>query len=198
MDDNSSKKDQDEPENKYSYRKFLVMYEEHLLKVKNDKQFWVHGKMMQFSKDSLGIFDNRTKIRFFLVWMVTAKWFENFIISLIMFNSLLLGIKDYTDVNDTKDINQFVNNIEPLFMYSFLLECIAKIIATGLILGTNAYLSDGWNWLDFTVVITSLVENIPAMSGMSGLRTFRLFRPLRSLTTMPSMKLLIGTVLSSV
>ena len=192
------KKDQDEPESQNSYRKFLAMYEEHLLKVRNDKQFWVHGKMMQFSKNTLGIFDNRTKIRFFLVWMVTAKWFETMIISLILFNSLLLGIKDYTDTEDVGAINRFVVNIEPLFMYSFLFECIAKIIATGLILGTNAYLSDGWNWLDFIVVITSLVENIPAMSNMSGLRTFRLFRPLRSLTTMPSMKLLIGTVLSSV
>lgn len=33
---------------------------------------------------------------------------------------------------------------------------------------------------------------------MSGLRTFRLFRPLRSLTTMPSMRILIGTLLQSV
>jgi hypothetical protein len=83
-------------------------------------------------------------------------------------------------------------------MYTFLFECIAKIIGSGLILGTNAYLSDGWNWLDFTVVVSSLVENIPAMQSVSGLRTFRLFRPLRSLTTMPSMKLLIETLLSSV
>ena len=32
---------------------------------------------------------------------------------------------------------------------------------------------------------------------MSGLRTFRIFRPLRSLNTMPSMKIFIGTLLSS-
>jgi|TARA_B110000285_G_scaffold233166_1_gene306141 hypothetical protein len=36
------------------------------------------------------------------------------------------------------------------------------------------------------------------MKNMSGLRTFRLFRPLRSLTTMPSMRILIGTLLQSV
>jgi hypothetical protein len=81
------------------------MYEEHLIKVKNDKQFWVHGKMCAYSKDSLGIFDNRTKFRFFLVWMITAKWFENTIISLILFNSFLLGIKDYTDTEDKSSIN---------------------------------------------------------------------------------------------
>lgn len=35
------------------------------------------------------------------------------------------------------------------------------------------------------------------MKNMSGLRTFRLFKPLKSLTNMPSMKLLIGTLFSS-
>lgn len=71
-------------------------------------------------------------------------------------------------------------------------------MAQGFILGRNSYLSDSWNWLDFIVVVTSLLGEIPSMQNMSGLRTFRLFRPLRSLTTMPSMKLLIGTLLSSV
>ena len=83
-------------------------------------------------------------------------------------------------------------------MYVFLLECVAKILAMGFILGTKCYLRDAWNWLDFMVVVTSLLTELPTMQNMSGLRTFRLFRPLRSLTTMPSMKLLIGTLLSSV
>ena len=64
-------------------------------------------------------------------------------------------------------------------------------------MGQNAYLSEAWNWLDFIVVVTSLLENLPGMDGVRGLRTFRLFRPLRSLATMPSMKLLIGTLMSS-
>ena len=65
-------------------------------------------------------------------------------------------------------------------------------------MGNNSYLSEAWNWLDFIVVVTSLLEQLPGMNGVSGLRTFRLFRPLRSLTTMPSMKLLIGTLMASV
>jgi hypothetical protein len=83
-------------------------------------------------------------------------------------------------------------------MFVFLGECISKVLAMGLILGNKCYLRDAWNWLDFMVVVTSLLTELPAMQNMSGLRTFRLFRPLRSLTTMPSMKLLIGTLLSSV
>jgi hypothetical protein len=84
------------------------MYEDAISRVKNDRQFYVHGKYVSFSKNSLAIFDNKTKIRFFLVWVVTSKWFERFIISLILFNSALLGIKDYTDENDVTKINRFV------------------------------------------------------------------------------------------
>ena len=68
----------------------------------------------------------------------------------------------------------------------------------GFIGGKGTYLSDAWNWLDFIVVITSLLSILPSFSNVSSIRTFRLFRPLRSLTSLGSMKLLIGTLLSSV
>ena len=48
------------------------------------------------------------------------------------------------------------------------------------------------------MVVASFLQQFPSMKNMSGLRTFRLFRPLRSLTTMPSMRILIGTLLQSV
>ena len=64
-------------------------------------------------------------------------------------------------------------------------------------MGNSSYLSEAWNWLDFIVVVTSLLENLPGMDGVRGLRTFRLFRPLRSMVKLPSMKLLIGTLMSS-
>jgi len=67
----------------------------------------------------------------------------------------------------------------------------------GFIAEQGCYLRNAWNWLDFIVVITSILENIPGMSNISGLRTFRLFRPLRNLTTVPSMRTLVGTLLQS-
>lgn len=65
----------------------------------------------------------------------------------------------------------------------------------GLFIGKGSYLRNAWNWLDFTVVITSLLALTPTMGNVSGLRTFRLFRPLRNLTTVPSMRTLVGTLL---
>jgi hypothetical protein len=179
------------------WRKKRQDLEENLLTIKDDCTFFVHGKYIKYSNRSLGMLDNKNKFRIFLVWLINHKWFENFIILLILVNSLLLGAKDYTDYDNVTPVNRFVESCEPFFTYMFLMECVSKILGMGFILGNKCYLNDAWNWLDFTVVVTSLLEFLPSMSNMSGLRTFRLFRPLRSLTTMPSMKLLIGTLFSS-
>ena len=116
---------------------------------------------------------------------------------MIFINSLLLGCKSYTDTDNITPINKFVESTEPFFTAFFLLECLVKTAAMGIMFGKNCYLDDPWNWLDFLVVITSLLTAIPSLESISGLRTFRLFRPLRSLNTMPSMKIFIGTLLSS-
>lgn len=52
---------------------------------------------------------NRNPIRVALVWLITWKWFDRVVIALIMFNSVLLGIKDYKDKNDETDINKFID-----------------------------------------------------------------------------------------
>ena len=66
----------------------------------------------------------------------------------------------------------------------------------GFVAERGCYLRDAWNWLDFIVVVTSLLQFvIPA--NVSVLRTFRLIRPLRSLSSVPSMRLLVSTLISS-
>lgn len=67
----------------------------------------------------------------------------------------------------------------------------------GVIFHEKCYLRDGWNWLDFIVVITSLIQSLPGMSNVSALRTFRLFRPLRSLSAFPAMRVLVSTLFQS-
>lgn len=157
----------------------------------------MHGKQYHFSKTSFGLLDNKNRLRIACVWIITSKWFENSVSLLIMINSLLLGLKDYTDTENSSSINQFIEAGEPFFTAFFVIECLAKTTAQGIIFGKNCYLDDAWNWLDFLVVVTSLLVAIPTLKSISGLRTFRLFRPLRSLQTMPSMRIFIGTLLSS-
>ena len=92
------------------------------------------------------------------MWITQAPLFENVTVFLILLNSLFLGIKDYTDKENLTDRNRFVEEMEPFFTWIFLGECVSKIIAQGWILGANSYLTDAWNWLDFLVVVTAMMQ----------------------------------------
>ena len=61
----------------------------------------------------------------------------------------------------------------------------------------NAYLRDGWNWIDFIVVIVGIIEVIPGIPNLRALRTLRVLRPLKSIKAIPSMRLLILSLLRS-
>ena len=93
--------------------------------------------------------------------------------------------------------NKLVDESEYIYTALFTGEAVIKIIAMGLIKGENSYLKDAWNWLDFIVVITGLLTIMLNVENVSGLRTFRIFRPLRGLSTLPSMRVLVGTLLAS-
>ena len=105
---------------------------------------------------------------------------------------------DYTDTENRSWRNKLVEYSEPIFTTIFTFEWAVKVIGLGLIIGKGTYLADPWNWIDFAVVISGLLSALPQMANVSGLRTFRLFRPLRSLSTLSNIKILIGTLISSV
>lgn len=43
--------------------------------------------------------------------------------------------------------------IEYVFLVIFTVECVMKIIAYGFVAHPGAYLRNGWNLLDFTIVV---------------------------------------------
>jgi len=161
-------------------------------------EFEAHGKTHSFSRRSLFLFSNSNIFRKGVVWIITHRLFDNFIVFLIMLNSIMLGIRNYGDPDNLTNVNQVVEKSDIFFTISFTVECLLKIVGMGLILDRGSYLRDAWNWLDFLVVVSSLLTEIPQLKSVSGMRTIRLMRPLRSLTTMPSMKILIATLLASV
>jgi hypothetical protein len=48
----------------------------------------------------------------------------------------------------------------------FILEAVLKILSQGFYKHRNAYLQNWWNFLDFAVVITTLVEIIVSLTSM--------------------------------
>jgi hypothetical protein len=75
----------------------------------------------------------------------------------------------------------------------FTLEAVIKIVAMGFVGSEGTYLRDGWNLVDFVVVVSWLFELLTQLFSFPGinlrpLRTLRLFRPLKAMKTVPSLR----------
>lgn len=127
----------------------------------------------------------------FCARIVKATWFERFIIALIVYNGILLGLETSSDFRDNYQgvliwSNRFIVTI-------FVLEAIFKIIAVAPVFGR--YFKNGWNLFDFTIVVLSL---IPASGELATLaRLARLLRVLRLISVVPELRLIVATLIKS-
>ena len=99
-----------------------------------------------------------------------------------------MGFKDYLDRENKTPFNQAVERLDPYFNVIIVTECVLKIIGQGFIVGRGAYLRDGWNWLDFFVVLGTVIQEIVKLfvegatdAGFAAFRAIRLLRHLRLL-----------------
>lgn len=134
-----------------------------------------------------------------LVYFACSNLFENFIILLIFLNSVVLAIYDYNDRDNLTPYNQKLEHIGQVFTIMFAGEMVLKILAQGFIIHKNAYLRDAWNWLDFVVVVTGIMEMMElSWFKVRALRTLRVLRPLRSIKAFPKMRQLVSSLVGSV
>ena len=172
--------------------------------VKRFSNFKVHGKEFLFAPSSCG-FDESSRFRQLVIWVATHPQFEHFILMMIIANSIILAIQDYSVVDpvtlepkvDGSWRNMIVESSEPVFTWVFFIECVLKVIAMGFISGPGSYLRNGWNWLDFIVVCAGVLTLFD-FPNVSAFRAIRVLRPLKSLTIVPGMKVLIVSLLSAI
>ncbi|XP_046801240.1 muscle calcium channel subunit alpha-1-like [Lucilia cuprina] len=77
-----------------------------------------------------------------------------------------------------------------------------KIIAYGFVLHTGSYLRNGWNFLDFFIVVIGMIST--ALSNLvkegfdvKALRAFRVLRPLRLVSGVPSLQVVLNSILKA-
>ncbi|CAM9159310.1 unnamed protein product, partial [Lampetra fluviatilis] len=75
---------------------------------------------------------------------------------------------------------------EPYFIGIFCFECGIKIVALGLALHRGSYLRNGWNVMDFVVVITGILSMLGGSFDLRTLRAVRVLRPLKLVSGIPS------------
>jgi len=131
-------------------------------------------------------------------------WFALFVFVSIMVSSVCLAM-DGPTLDDDSDFKMVLNILDVFFTVIFTIEMVMKIIVYGFIFTPEAYLKDGWNVLDFLIVLTSVLalpsnaalssdaENSPFKS-LSMLRAFRALRPLRMINRSPGLKCVMDAI----
>jgi Na+/melibiose symporter-like transporter len=72
---------------------------------------------------------------------------------MILINSIVLALFDYTDRTSQTFHNQVLDKINFIFTMIYAIEALLKIIAYGFYKSRTAYLKEPWNILDFIVSI---------------------------------------------
>ncbi|CAF0938668.1 unnamed protein product [Rotaria sordida] len=140
------------------------------------------------------------KLRRTCIKLVEWKPFEYLVLFTIFCNCAALALSKPLPNNDTTPMNSALEQIEYLFLAIFTLEVILKIIAYGLCLHPNAYLRSGWNLLDFIIVVVGFLSVILVQYNVQGfdvksLRAFRVIRPLKLVNGVPSLQIVLNSIL---
>ena len=86
----------------------------------------------------------------------------------------------------------------------FLIESILKSVAYGFICGEEAYLRDGFNQLDFAIVLISVSNlilsatmDVTTLQGLKAVRALRALKPLRVVSRNEGMKMVISSMIKA-
>jgi len=106
---------------------------------------------------------------------VEEKKFKNFILGVIIFNSVQLGLMTINDLNTT--FYNILKYIDMACLVIYIIEMILKLIAYNIV----GYFKSLWNCFDFIIIIFSVLSEFTIISSLNIMRSFRIFRSLRSL-----------------
>uniref|UniRef100_A0A4W2E687 Voltage-dependent L-type calcium channel subunit alpha n=1 Tax=Bos indicus x Bos taurus TaxID=30522 RepID=A0A4W2E687_BOBOX len=146
--------------------------------------------------------------------IVEWKPFDILILLTIFANCVALGVYIPFPEDDSNTANHNLEQVEYVFLVIFTVETVLKIVAYGLVLHPSAYIRNGWNLLDFIIVVVGLFSvlleqgpgrpgDTPHMGGKPGgfdvkaLRAFRVLRPLRLVSGVPSLHIVLNSIMKA-
>ncbi|GHD37586.1 hypothetical protein GCM10007147_45720 [Nocardiopsis kunsanensis] len=116
--------------------------------------------------------------------MVSTRWFNNTLLSVILVNAVILGAATYQNA-----ALPYLIIAERVIVAVFVVEMVLKLYAW-----RWSFFRGGWNWFDLFVVVISL---IPATGPFAVLRVLRILRILRIITAVPQMRQIVSALFKS-
>lgn len=124
--------------------------------------------------------------------VVEARWFEPWMIGLILFNGVLIGLETSKDFVDQYD--RWLHFGNDVILVIFIIEAALKLAAVSPRFGL--YFGNGWNLFDFTVVVLSLFPATGEFALVA--RLIRVLRVLRLVSAVPQLRLIVATLVRSI
>lgn len=121
--------------------------------------------------------------------IVYNKYFEFFMMGIIIFSALLVGIHTF---EIPPFYEELIFTLDHMITIIFVMEIIMRITSYEKPLD---FFKDGWNIFDFVIVAASLIPIDGNQSAVA--RLLRIFRVLRLITILPELKEIINSLFRS-
>ncbi|XP_059193817.1 calcium channel, voltage-dependent, N type, alpha 1B subunit, a [Centropristis striata] len=146
---------------------------------------------------SLFIFSEDNIIRKYAKKITEWPPFEYMILATIIANCIVLALEQHLPASDKTPMSERLDDTEPYFIGIFCFEAGIKIIALGFAFHKGSYLRNGWNVMDFVVVLTGILATVGADFDLRTLRAVRVLRPLKLVSGIPSLQVVLKSIMKA-
>ncbi|KAE8744855.1 hypothetical protein FOCC_FOCC008496, partial [Frankliniella occidentalis] len=124
---------------------------------------------------SLWLFHPDNKIRLWCQGLVQRSWFDNLVLAFIGLNCITLAMERPNIPPHSRE-RLFLATANYVFTAVFAVEMIVKVIASNMLYGKEAYFTSGWNIMDGSLVIISIVDLLMSLISSSSPKIFGILR----------------------
>ncbi|XP_059359981.1 probable voltage-dependent R-type calcium channel subunit alpha-1E isoform X7 [Carassius carassius] len=150
---------------------------------------------------SLFIFGEDNIVRKYAKKIIEWPPFEYMILATIIANCIVLALEQHLPGDDKTPMSKRLEKTEPYFIGMFCFEAGIKIIALGFVFHKGSYLRNGWNIMDFIVVLSGILATAGAHMNISldlrTLRAVRVLRPLKLVSGIPSLQIVLKSIMKA-
>ncbi|XP_019396154.1 PREDICTED: voltage-dependent N-type calcium channel subunit alpha-1B isoform X3 [Crocodylus porosus] len=119
------------------------------------------------------------------------------ILATIIANCIVLALEQHLPDGDKTPMSERLDDTEPYFIGIFCFEAGIKIIALGFVFHKGSYLRNGWNVMDFVVVLTGILATAGTDFDLRTLRAVRVLRPLKLVSGIPSLQVVLKSIMKA-
>ncbi|XP_026323666.1 voltage-dependent calcium channel type A subunit alpha-1 [Hyposmocoma kahamanoa] len=149
--------------------------------------------------NSLFIFAEENPVRKYTKFIIEWPPFEYAVLLTIIANCVVLALEEHLPNGDKTILAQNLEATEAYFLGIFCVEASLKILALGFVLHRGSYLRNVWNIMDFFVVVTGIITQLPVAPDVDfrTLRAIRVLRPLKLVSGVPSLQVVLKSIIKA-